>query len=209
MSDTTLVEPEVVPEMPPYIPPALVEAMVEENGKMVKKAIPKHERIINYIGVLMPAVQAFHKDSKVQAIAKEMLTLDPEMINSISIETLNKYIFTVPRILVFLHDCKNMAQIRLAEAEYKYQDRITDLAASLDKNHFKGFSSVTKEMRTAIVKKMHPREYAEIVSEVRACEQSVMRLKDQADTFKILSDNLKNIKNSMAELNKRNTGSGE
>jgi hypothetical protein len=91
----------------------------------------------------------------------------------------------------------NVAQNNLDLAEYKFDDIIVTPSYGLSKDDFcKGTNNINEKMRLAKMKALYPKEYKELVSEIRKWKSIVTKLDGHVKHIQTLNDNLKKIRDS-------------
>lgn len=158
-----------------------------------------HENLaktMNYVGIIAPVTNQVLKNKKIREMMDNCLAMDPDQLDSLSLHEMDKLLLVLPKALIWLQECENLATIAYEDAKDAYEDTVGTKASLLGKEHFSS-SQVSEKMRVAKIKEMYPREYEKRIKELRTKKASMIRLSGQTKHVERLNDNIKKIREAL------------
>lgn len=165
----------------------------------------KEKKAREYLGILEPVIDQVRSNKSIRDQIAECLAIDPDKLDGLPIQVLNKYLVLIPKGLVWLQECENLASISYDDACNAYEDTIQTKAALLEKKDF-DVSQVSEKMRIAKIRAMFPNEYEVRVKEIRTRKAILTRLEGQSKHLERFNDNLKKIRDGLVAQIKKDPG---
>lgn len=150
---------------------------------------------MDYLGILNPVIEQVKKDKSIREQIAECLTLNPEDLDGLSLQQIDKYLVLLPKALIWLQECENLARIACDDAQDAFDETITTQASLLPKKDF-DVSQISASMRLAKVRENFPSEYQSRAKELKERKRILVRLSGQTKHLERFNDNLKKIRES-------------
>lgn len=181
----------------------MTESQQAQSDTVVKERMPepimrdaaKAEQAMEYLGILNPVLDQVKRDKNIRDQIAACLTMNPEQLDGLSLKQMDRFLVLLPKALIWLQECENLARIAYEDALGAYEDTIQTKASLLDKKEF-DVSQISAPMRLAKIKEKFPNEFHVRTKELRTRKAILLRLDNQTKHLERFNDNLKKIRES-------------